>query len=91
MGESAMSKPQCEHFHFESAVRVNRLTNEAGVVNGYSAEVTIRCVDCQTPFAFMGLPAGVVVGGAAASMDAEEGRFYIEPSPWHAEKLRRAN
>jgi len=42
-------------------------------------DVRVKCSDCELPFRFIGLPAGVDLNGAAVSIDACEGRFAIAP------------
>lgn len=69
----------CEHLNFGAAVDVHRLTDEAGKVRSFMADVTIRCADCGRPFQFLGLPAGVDTGGSSMSPDALEARLAIVP------------
>lgn len=71
--------PSCPHEHFEAAVDVNRITNDAGQVVRYQADVRVRCVRCAQLFRFIGLPAGLDLNGAAVSVDGTEGRFTIAP------------
>jgi len=50
----------CPHEDFAAVVEVNRLTKvEGGPVTGYSAEITVRCADCDEPFRWIGCPAGL--------------------------------
>jgi hypothetical protein len=70
---------KCEHEAFACSVTVNRITNEAGAVERYQADVTVTCDQCKTPFRFIGLPAGLDLSGAAVSVDGTEGRFAIAP------------
>jgi len=63
----------CEHRDFEASVEVNRLED----TGRFNADVRIKCVECGTPFRFIGLPAGVDLNGAAVSIDGTEGRFAI--------------
>ena len=65
----------CQHEHFAASVTVNRLED----VRKFAADVTIRCTDCNTPFRFLGLPAGLRMGGAAVSFDGTEARLAIAP------------
>lgn len=65
----------CPHEHFEAHVIVNRLED----TGGFAADVTIRCVDCETPFRFLGLPGGLLADGAAVSFDGTEARLALAP------------
>lgn len=49
---------KCEHMHFEVFANVIRLTDEAGVVDGYHMDVQVKCTQCDRPFAFIGLRRG---------------------------------
>lgn len=66
---------KCEHKNFSADVVVNRLED----TGRFNADVKIRCTDCDTPFRFIGLPAGLDLNGAAVSVNGEEGRFAIAP------------
>jgi hypothetical protein len=71
---------KCEHKNFAADVDVNRLEKgEGGPVYRFQADVRIKCVDCGTPFRFIGLPAGLDLNGASVSANGEEGRFAIAP------------
>lgn len=65
----------CKHLHFLCNVTVNRLED----TGRFNAEVTITCLDCSTPFRFVGLPYGLDLNGAAVSPDGTEGRFAVAP------------
>jgi hypothetical protein len=70
----------CKHESFTASVQVHRITNAAGdVVERFQANVTIACDQCQTPFRFIGLPAGLDMNGAAVSVDGSEARLCIAP------------
>src|SRR4029453_8701659 len=45
----------------------------------FVADVRIRCEQGGTPFRFIGLPAGLDLNGAAASVDGTEARLAIAP------------
>ena len=66
---------QCSHEHFEAQVTVNRLED----TDRFAADVTVKCIDCDTPFCFLGLPAGLNLDGAAVSVDRTEARLAIAP------------
>lgn len=65
----------CEHKNFEADVTVNRIED----IGRFMADVRVRCVDCGTPFRFVGLPAGMDYNSPTVSVDATEGRFPIAP------------
>ena len=82
-----MNPTTCKHMNFRAEVDVARLTEvEGGPVTGYSASVRISCVECGTPFEFIGLPLGVKSllvpnrDEARASLDGCEARLPIMPS-----------
>jgi hypothetical protein len=67
--------------NFRAQVDVTRLTKEAGgPVTGYTAEVTIRCDQCEMPFRFIGLEAGNHHAEPRVSVDGAELRAPIEPA-----------
>ena len=72
----------CPHENFAAFVDVQRLTasDDDPTVVGYSAEVTIHCVDCAEPFRFVGMPAGVLPNRPACSVDEREARLPIRPA-----------
>lgn len=70
----------CDHENFAAEVDVNRLPQkEGGPVKRWCAEVRIKCADCELPFRFIGLPAGLDLNGAATSVNAEEARLAMAP------------
>lgn len=74
--EEPQAKPEtCDHPDFEAKVTVNRLED----TGRFNADVSIRCVACQTPFRFIGLPYGLDLNGAAVSVDGTEARLTIAP------------
>ena len=44
----------CEHPGFRARVETHRLTDDAGRVRNYVAEITISCDVCGEPFHFIG-------------------------------------
>jgi hypothetical protein len=66
---------KCEHNSFDCNVNVNQIED----IGRFSADVTIKCIDCGTPFRFIGLPAGLDLNSPTVSVDATEGRFPIAP------------
>lgn len=71
----ALALNDCKHDSFACSVTVNRLED----IGRFNADVTITCDQCQTPFRFIGLPAGLDLNGASVSVDGCEGRFAIAP------------
>ncbi len=70
----------CPHEDFEAHVAVNRLTGTGGGdITGYAADVTIRCMHCNTPFRFLGLPGGLAPDKPTVSVDGTEARLPIAP------------
>lgn len=65
----------CNHENFEAAVIVNRLVD----VGRFAADVHIKCVDCGTPFRFLGLPGGLHPEKPTVSFDGTEARMPIAP------------
>lgn len=71
----------CPHEDFEAHVDVNRLTSaEDGPVTGYSADIRISCLDCDEPFRFIGVPAGLLPSRPACSVDEQELHVPIRPA-----------
>lgn len=71
----------CQHKEFHADVNVTRLTDGEGSekIIGYAADARIICDECKIRFVFLGLPEGVIRGGAARSIDGTEARLYIAP------------
>ena len=77
---TAKAQTTCGHTSFHATVNVNRLKPEdKSDVDHYMAEVTIHCTQCGVPFEFVGLPAGVIMDGAAVSADRAQLRAAIVP------------
>jgi len=71
----------CPHEDFVACVEVNRLTSvEDGPVAGYSAEMTIRCAQCDEPFRFVGCVAGMSPRQPMVSPDEATLRAPIRPA-----------
>jgi hypothetical protein len=76
---------ECAHEEFEAAVDVNRLTEkEGGGVSNFSADIRITCVQCGTPFHFIGVEQGLSFRRPMASADSLELRAPIGPGPLSA-------
>lgn len=71
----------CAHMNFKAQVNVFRLTDSAdeSKVNGYTAEIRINCIECDLPFEFIGVDAGMMPTKPMASVDAQELRVPIRP------------
>lgn len=71
----------CEHKGFHANVDVSRLMKAEGdqTVIAYLAEVRIRCTECNLPFEFIGVDAGLLPSKPMASVDAQELRAPIRP------------
>jgi hypothetical protein len=71
----------CPHQNFTADVAVNRLFRvEGGPVDGYSADITVRCADCTEPFRWVGVPAGLHPGRPMCSVDQTELRAPLRPA-----------
>lgn len=73
----------CPHLTFEARVAVNRLLKEGSkeeVVEGYSADIKISCIDCDEPFRFIGVPAGLNPTKPTCSADETELHAPIRPA-----------
>lgn len=69
----------CEHEAFGVMANIHRLTDEAGKVTGFQAEIGIKCSVCGRQFQFLGLRPGVDSQGARISVDGLEARLAICP------------
>jgi hypothetical protein len=65
----------CQHEDFKVEADVTRLSDSGR----YTMDVRVRCTQCNLPFRFIGLPAGLDLNGAATSADATEARLAIAP------------
>jgi len=72
-----MSK-NCDHNDFTAAVEVQHLID----VMKWVLEIQVTCQQCGMMFRFLGLPQGVDLDGAAASVDGTEARLSIAPAKW---------
>lgn len=71
----------CDHPSFLANCQVHRLTEkEDGPIVGYQVDVTLKCVECDLPFRFRGVPAGNDPDVPRASADGLELRAPIEPA-----------
>jgi hypothetical protein len=71
---------KCEHQNFHADVQVGRLTDgDSGPLIAFSADIRIKCVDCNRPFQFVGVPMGSSPTQPMASVDLLELRAPIAP------------
>ena len=79
----------CQHRKFEAKTKVMRLQDQGKFnIGGYSVDLIIKCAECNLPFEFMGLPLGLITGGAAMSVDGLEARLSIQPTTQSKEYLK---
>lgn len=72
---------RCEHLNFKASVSVGRLTEaDEKTVKGYTADISILCVDCGLPFRFLGSRFGASPHEPCLSADALELRAPLEPA-----------
>jgi len=76
-GEEAHMPPtECQH---RSHHRVDAEVVYMADSGRFALDVRLYCADCDLPFRFIGLPAGVDLNGAAVSVDATEARLAVAP------------
>jgi hypothetical protein len=59
---------------------VIRLTDEAGMVDGYHMDVSVKCMQCDRPFAFVGLPKGWSASQPTMNFEQTEMSVPLVPS-----------
>ena len=69
------TRTHCPHEQFRADVKVARLLDSGK----FMAEIAIRCVDCNEPFRFIGVPAGIAWDHPCCSIDGLEMNAPIEP------------
>lgn len=65
----------CKHMQFDAQCRVARLEDSGR----FLLEVQVRCIECDTPFQFLGLQPGLNLNGATVSLDGLEANIAICP------------
>lgn len=71
---------KCEHHNFRVDAKIGRITKgEGGPVEWFCADIRIKCTDCDIPFEFVGVKAGLSPREPLASVDAQELRAPIQP------------
>lgn len=80
MNEQTADRP-CEHQDFHATVEVARITKtENGPVEGFMAEIRVRCANCDEAFRWIGpYQVGSVSNRPAVSADGYELRAPIAP------------
>lgn len=71
--KSKVSK--CEHKKFDAQVNIIRLEDSGK----FMAEVKVKCVECNTPFQFLGMPMGLSFTKPMVEVLATEARLPIQP------------
>jgi hypothetical protein len=72
---------KCEHLNFRADARIGRIQRDDSdpTIVGFSADLTIHCVDCGHRFEFIGLPMGYSPYRPMCSIDGFEARLPIKP------------
>jgi hypothetical protein len=71
----------CPHEDFNAFVDVNRLTaTDGGPVTGYAADIRVSCAQCDEPFRWVGVQAGLSQGRPMCSPDETELRAPLRPA-----------
>lgn len=72
----------CAHEDFAAFVEVARIaaSDDDPTIVGFAAEVRIHCVQCDEPFRFIGVPAGMLPNRPTCSVDEAELRAPIRPA-----------
>lgn len=73
--QTDQSPSPCAHENFAATVNVARLED----TGRFMAEVRVRCTQCNRPFQFLGLEAGLDLNGARVSVDGLEANIAICP------------
>jgi len=73
--EATAEQKACVHQQFKANVAVNRFED----TGRFLAEITVVCVDCELPFRFMGVPAGLGWERPSCSIEGLTLNAPIEP------------
>lgn len=68
-------RASCAHLNFHCGCKVARLEDSGR----FMLEVTVKCMDCDKPFQFLGQKPGLDFDGARVSIDALELNIGICP------------
>lgn len=73
----------CKHSNFHANVSVGRIIAEGASDDSqpiaFSADVTVKCLDCGKPFEWIGLPMGYSPMQPMCSVDGLEARMPLKP------------
>jgi hypothetical protein len=71
---------RCDHPSFKVVGNIFRLTDtDDGPVTGFTAEITINCIECSMPFEWQGVDRGLSVSKPMKSADGLTLRAPIIP------------
>jgi hypothetical protein len=72
---------KCQHENFHADVKVGRIlkADNDKEPSGYMADIRVRCTQCNTPFVFVGVEAGLLFTKPMASPDGQELRAPLRP------------
>ena len=70
-----MTDINCKHEEFRIDLTMNYLED----IEARNADIKIRCIQCDRPFCFLGVPFGLSLQGAACSVDRTELRIAVVP------------
>ena len=74
------ARENCEHESFIADVHVHRLTDDAGDLAGYTADLRVQCSVCGTRFVFDGVQQGWSPKQPMANYDRTELHIPLAPS-----------
>lgn len=70
----------CDHGSFDATIEVCRISHEEqGPITAYEADLRIACKECNEPFVFKGLEAGLSFDSPRTNVDGTELRIPIAP------------
>jgi hypothetical protein len=73
----------CPHARFNADVEINRVIGKDepdAEVTGYSADIRVWCADCEEPFRWIGVPAGLSPREPMVSVDETELHAPMRPA-----------
>lgn len=74
-------REKCDHMSFVCRADIGRMSEvEGGPITGYTAEIQVKCAQCNLAFRFVGLPAGNHFAEPRVSLDGLELRAPLEPA-----------